>query len=105
MPRKAASRTERRVSRVRLALRDIERQVGKLLAKIRQLEQRKSAGRRRARRSLKLSPRRRATLKLQGAYMGYMRQLGPRQKARVKALKAADGFPAAIDLAKRLAAR
>ena len=39
------------------------------------------------RRQLKLSPKRRAQLKLQGAYMGYMRQLGPRQQARVKAVK------------------
>jgi len=90
---------------VRLALRDIERQLGKLLARIRQLEQRKTAGGRAARRSLKLSPRRRATLKRQGSYMGYVRQLGPRQKARVKALKAAKGFPAAISLAKTLAAK
>ena len=105
MPTKRGSRTEQRVSRVRLALRDIERQLGKLLARIRQLEQRTSAGGRRTRRSLKLSPGRRAALKLQGAYMGYMRQLGPRQKARVKALKAANGFPAAIQLAKKLAAK
>jgi len=34
--------------------------------------------------------------------MTYVRALKPRQKARVKALKAAKGFPAAIALAKRL---
>jgi len=90
---------------VRLALRDIERQLGKLLDRIRQLEQRKHPGGPRTRRSLKLSPRRRAALKLQGAYMGFMRQLGPRQKARVKALKVTKGFPPAIALAKRLAAK
>lgn len=105
MPRKTGSRTEQRVSQMRLALRDIERHLGKLLARIRQLEQRKSSGGPRTRRSLKLSPRRRAALKLQGAYMGFMRQLGPRQKTRVKVLKAAQGFPAAIALAKRLAAK
>ena len=105
MPGKAGSRTERRVSRVRLALRDIERQLGKLVARIRQLEQRASAGGPKTRRSPTISPRRRAALKLQGAYMGFMRQLGPRQKARVKALKAAKGLPAAIALAKTLAAR
>lgn len=32
-----------------------------------------------------------------------MRNLRPRQKARVKVLKAAKGFPAAIKLAKKLA--
>jgi hypothetical protein len=90
---------------VRLALRDLERQLGKLVDRIIQLERRKHPGGPKTRRSLKLSPRRRAALKLQGAYMGFMRQLGPRQKARVKALKAAKGFPAAIALAKRLAAK
>jgi len=102
---KAGSRTEQRVSRVRLALRDIERQLGKLVARIRQLEQRKAPGGATPRRAPTLSPRRRADLKLQGAYMGFMRQLGPRQKARVKALKADKGMPAAIVLAKKLAAR
>jgi len=52
---------------------------------------------------LNLSPARRSALKLQGQYMGYVRRLKPRQKAEVKALKAARGFPAAIRLAKRLA--
>jgi hypothetical protein len=86
-------------------LRDIERQLGKLLARIRDLERRKSPSGPKARRAPKLSPGRRAALKLQGAYMGFMRQLGPRQKSRVKALKAAKGYPAAIALAKRLAAK
>jgi hypothetical protein len=105
VPRQAASRTQQRVSRVRLALRDIERQLGKLVARIGQLERRKGVGRGKPRRSLKLSPRRRAALKLQGAYMGFMRQLGPRQKNRVKAMKAGKGLPAAIALAKKLAAK
>jgi hypothetical protein len=55
-------------------------------------------------RKLKLSPQRRAVLKLQGQYMGYIRNLKPRQKARVKALKASKGFPAAIRMAKQLMA-
>ena len=57
------------------------------------------------RRRLNLSPKRRAELKLQGAYMGYMRQLRPRQKARIKSLKEKNGYTAAIRLAKQLAAR
>ena len=105
MSPKAGSRTEQRVSRLRLALREIEREVGKLVARIGQLEQRKGPGGSKPRRSLKLSPRRRAALKLQGAYMGFMRQLGPRQKSRVKALKAAKGVAPAIALAKKLAAK
>jgi hypothetical protein len=55
------------------------------------------------RRRLRISPKRRAQLKLQGAYMGYMRQLGPRQKARVKAEKEKRGIGAAIGVAKKIA--
>jgi hypothetical protein len=90
---------------VRLALRDIERQLGKLVARIRQLENRKTTRGLGKQRRLNLSPRRRAGLKLQGAYMGFMRQLGPRQKARVKAVKVSKGFPPAIALAKKLAGK
>jgi hypothetical protein len=59
----------------------------------------------RGRRRLKLSPKRRAQLKLHGRYLGHMRQLKPRQKARVRAVKQRKGYHAAIALAKRLAPR
>ena len=55
------------------------------------------------RRKLKLTAKRRAELKLQGAYMGYLRQLKARHKAEVRALRAKKGYPAAIALAKRIA--
>lgn len=55
-------------------------------------------------RKLKITPARRAALKLQGQYMGYMRNLKPRQKAQVKNIKAAKGIRAAIATAKRLSA-
>jgi hypothetical protein len=55
------------------------------------------------RRRLKLSPQRRAALKLHGSYLGRIRQLKPNQKAQVRALKAKRGYHAAIALAKRLA--
>jgi hypothetical protein len=51
---------------------------------------------------LKLSPERRAALKLQGRYMGHTRLLKPRQKAQVKALRATKGMHAAIALAAKL---
>ena len=50
----------------------------------------------------KLSPRRRAALKLQGRYIGYIRLLKPRQKAQVRALRESKGVGAAIALAKKL---
>jgi hypothetical protein len=56
-----------------------------------------------AARTLKLSPARRASLKLQGQYMGYLRGLGVRQKARVKAVRTKKGIRPAIAMAKRFA--
>ena len=48
------------------------------------------------RRRLKLSPKRRAALKLQGSYLGYMQQLRPGQKAEVRAVKQKRRMEAAI---------
>lgn len=55
------------------------------------------------RRKLNLSPARRAALKLQGQYMGYIRTLAPRSKARVRGVREKQGVRAAISLARRLA--
>jgi len=57
------------------------------------------------RRKLRLSPERRRALKLQGSYLGYMRQLKPTQKAKVKAVKAKKGMRVAIATARRLAGK
>jgi len=56
-----------------------------------------------SRRRPRLSPARKQALKLQGQYMGFMRQLGPRHKAKVRAMKAQKGYTPAIALAKSLA--
>ena len=55
------------------------------------------------RRTLKLTPQLRAALKLQGRYMGFIRQLAPRQKEDVKRLRARRGIEAAIRKAEKLA--
>src|SRR5262245_8304977 len=55
------------------------------------------------RRRSTLSPKARAALKLQGRYMGYMRQLKPMQKALVRAVLAKRGKRAAIKKARELA--
>lgn len=57
----------------------------------------------RARRPLILSRKRRAALKLQGSYLGYMRQLKTRQKGEVRAVRERRGVETAIKVAKRLA--
>ena len=57
------------------------------------------------RRKLTLTPARRLQLKLQGQYMGYMRQLTAAQKRRVRALKEKRGHRAAIAAARALSRR
>jgi hypothetical protein len=56
-----------------------------------------------ARKRLRLSPQMRAALKLQGRYMGFIRQLSPKQKEDVKRTRASRGIEAAIKKAEKLA--
>lgn len=87
------------------AFAEIERSLAQLSRRIRRAERasRSRAVGRAATRSLRITPARRAQLKLQGAYMGYMRQLAPRQKAAIKAIKEKRGFEAAIKAARTIA--
>jgi len=55
------------------------------------------------RRRPRVSPAQRKALKLQGRYMGTMRGLKPRQRARVKRIREAKGVRAAIAAARRMA--
>ena len=57
------------------------------------------------RRPRKLSPERRAALKLQGSYIGHVRKLSLKQRARVKKVRSEKGVRAAIRLAKALSRR
>lgn len=98
---------ERSVSReiqsIRRSLSSIGNALRRLLPPLRRLAAAQSDGITRRRAKLKLSPQRRAALKLQGQYMGNLRNLKPRQKARVRAVRKASGLRASIRLAKRLA--
>lgn len=96
-PRRSSNATQ--IQAIRRSLAAIE----KALKRLGRPPAAGATGVRRRRRRLKLSPQRLAALKLQGRYMGYLRNLKPRQKTQVKTLKASKGFPAAISLAKRLA--
>ena len=55
------------------------------------------------RRSFRFSPKARASMVLQGRYMGFMRQLKPKQKEQVRKIREAQGVRAAIAEAKILA--
>ena len=57
------------------------------------------------RRKLRLTPQRKAALKLQGQYMGYLRGLRPREQAKVKALAASKGVRSAVSLARQFAGK
>ena len=50
----------------------------------------------------RLSPKARASMVLQGRYMGFMRQLRPRQKAQVRKIRATKGVTAAIQRAREM---
>lgn len=103
MPRTRRRSVSRDVWAIRKSLATISRALGRLGPALAAAthHSRNPSGRRG--RKLRLSPARRAALKLQGQYMGYLRTLKPRQKARVKALRATKGVRAAITLAKDLA--
>jgi len=97
--RPSVSRELRAISR---SLESIVGALGRLAPALKAVERGPGvAAARRPRR--KPSAKRRAALKLQGRYMGYIRNLGPRQKARVKALRVSEGVDAAITLARQLA--
>jgi hypothetical protein len=93
-----ASATQQQIRVIRRSVAAIERALKRLGAMLRG-----GGGATGEPRRLKLSPKRRAELKLHGRYLGHMRQLKPRQKARVRAVKQRNGYHAAIALAKRLA--
>jgi hypothetical protein len=98
------------VARATIRLNKTNRRLGKLTRLVRkqtsalralQVRQARVQGKRR----LRLTAARRAALKVQGRYMGYLRMLTANQKKRVKAVKANRGYAPAIALAKRLGSR
>jgi hypothetical protein len=106
MPRLRRTSLKKSLRAIERAFTEIEASLNDLAKRVRRAERRaerkvRSVGS--AARPITITPKRRAQLKLQGAYMGYMRQLAPRVKAQVKAVKEKKGFEAAIRLARRLA--
>ena len=104
MRKARGSSVGRDIRAIRVALSSIARAVQRLAPLLQAAAGSPGNPSRRGRR-LRLSAERRAALKLQGQYMGYLRGLKPRQKARVKALRAAKDVRQAIAFARRLANR
>jgi hypothetical protein len=94
----------RRILAARRSLAALDRSWKGIAISLRTLRDAPAAGKG-PRRSVTLSPKARAALKLQGQYMGYMRQLGPRQKNVVRAVLAKSGKQAAIRKAQELAGK
>ncbi len=92
------------IQTIRTSLSSIDTALQHLLPMLQQSGPARSEPVARRQPKLKLSAARRAALKLQGQYMGYIRSLKPRQKARVRALRESKGVEAAIVLARKLAA-
>jgi hypothetical protein len=84
-----------RVQGVRKVLVKLDRSLHRLLPVLTAAMQ-NGAQARKSRRRPRLSAKARVSLVLQGRYMGYMRQLKPRQKAQVRKIKEAKGVRAAI---------
>jgi len=103
MPNPASS-VSREIATLRRSLRAVDRSLRRLAPKLR------AAGNGRANgkaghpaRKLNLSPKRRAQLKLQGQYMGYLRNLKPRRRSQVRKIREAKGMRAAIAKAREIA--
>ena len=107
MPRPSRSPLEKQVRALHQTLRRLDTELRGLLPVIAKATAAtiKGATVSPRRRKPRISPERRRALQIHGQYLGHMRQLKPRQKARVKAAKARSGYRAAIALAKRLARR
>ena len=92
----------REIRSIRTALRQLQRSIDRLAS---DLAVATTTNEKPPRRRRPIAPARRAALVLQGRYLGYMRQLKPAQKARVKKVRTTKGIRAAIAAAKRLAAQ
>ena len=105
MPKARRHSVAREVLLIRRSLASIVRSLVRLAPALQAAAAGGRGGPEGPRRRLRLSPRRRAALKLQGQYMGHLRTLKPGQKARVKALRVRKGIRPAIALARKLGAR
>ena len=106
MPRIRKGSIARELASARRSLRALEQSLARLAAQAHLINRSNSAppiGK--TRRKLKLLPARLKALRLHGRYLGYMRQLKPRAKAEVRALRAKKGVKAAIKRARKLAAK
>ena len=103
MPNSMSS-VSREIATLRRTLKAMDRSLRRLAPKLQAAGNGSANGKAgRAARKLRLSPKRRAQLKLQGQYMGYLRGLKPKQKAEVRKIRERKGVEMAIRKVKDLA--
>lgn len=103
MLRPREDRLTREIGTLRRSLGSFDRSLRRLAAMVSQLDGRIERRRKPRSGSRKpLSAKARASLVLQGRYIGYMRHLKPRQKAQVRKIREAKGVRAAIARAREL---
>jgi hypothetical protein len=95
------TRIGKEISRVRLSLRSLDKALLRLSPALTAEMRRNANGVDKPARPV--SARTRTARVLQGRYMGYMRQLKPRQKAQVRRIRESKGVKAAITRARILA--
>lgn len=100
------SSVSREIATLHRSLKAIDRSLRRLAPKLRNAGNgRANARAGRPARTLKLSPKRRAQLRLQGMYMGYMRQLDQKGRAAVRSILTKKGMRVAAQRAQLLVAR
>ncbi len=95
------SRIAKELSRVRISLRTLDKALRRLTPVI--TADMKASVNGSAKPAVRVSAKTRAARVLQGRYMGYVRQLKPRQKAHVRKIREAKGVRAAIVRAREMA--
>jgi len=91
------------IQNLQRSLADLDRALRRFIPAVTTAPSSGSEPERASRRVLRLTPRRKAALVLQGRYMGLMRGLKPRQKAQVRKIKHTRGVQAAIGKARTMA--
>ena len=92
----------RQVRTIRRSLRAIERALQRLTPALKAARS-SNNGSAPKRRPMTVTPARRAQMRLQGAYIGSLKRLKPRDKVRVQKIRAEKGVKQAIAEARRLA--
>ncbi len=104
LPSPVVKPVTKEIRNLRRSLTDVDRSLRRLASMLSQLNGRIERRRKpRAGSRKPLSAKARASLVLQGRYMGYVRQLKPRQKAQVRTVRQKKGVRVAIQRARELA--